>query len=269
MASLTQACTTQAPASFSATRSAPRSSAATASRTASRVAASVRRARSANAAWISAARGSGSVFTRRGSHPARPGSRVRVARRGQGNDHLPMAALRSIESLPEVSGARPLLGHAPEMNRDRAGFMRKIVAEVDRIARVRAFHGLPIVAVNHPETMQELLVERHPAFDKSIVARFALYPLIGEGLFTSRGELWRRQRRRMAPLFHPGRVAAFGADMVACTERAIAEWRDGEERSLLRETTRITMSVAGKTLFQTDTFVEADEIGHALTVALD
>jgi len=39
--------------------------------------------------------------------------------------------------------------------------------------------------------------------------------------------------------------------------------------SLVRETTRITMSIAGKTLFHADTFGEADEIGLALTTALD
>ena len=48
------------------------------------------------------------------------------------------------------------------------------------------------------------LVERSREFDKSLMIRFALYPLGGEGLFTSRGNLWKRQRRLMAPLFHPG-----------------------------------------------------------------
>jgi cytochrome P450 len=171
--------------------------------------------------------------------------------------------------LTELSGAKPFIGHVLELSRDRIGFMNKMVREVDRIARVRSVAGLPAVAVNHPEVLQELLVERARVFEKSMVTRFALYPLAGEGLFTARYEIWRKQRRLMAPLFQPSKLAAFGADMVACTDRALDALRDGAELPLLAETTRITMSIAGKTLFQADTFTEADEIGRALTTALD
>ena len=57
--------------------------------------------------------------------------------------------------------------------------------------------------------------------------------------------------------------------MVTCAEREIATWHDGAEFPLFRETTRITMAVAGKTLFDADTFSEADAIGEALTHALE
>jgi len=143
-----------------------------------------------------------------------------------------------------------------------------MTSEVDRVARVRGLFAPPMLAINHPESLQELLVEKARVFEKSMMIRFALYPLAGEGLFTSKGALWRRQRRTMAPLFHPARVADFAGDMVACVDRAVDDWRDGDELTLLRETTRITMSVAGKTLFHADTFGEADEIGQALTTAL-
>jgi cytochrome P450 len=57
--------------------------------------------------------------------------------------------------------------------------------------------------------------------------------------------------------------------MVDCAARTVAAWTDGQSFPLLRETTRLTMGVAAKTLFEADTFSEADEIGRALTVALD
>ncbi len=176
--------------------------------------------------------------------------------------------LARLDSIPQLSGAVPVLGHLAEMQH-RMRFVKHLGREVDRVMRVRSIGRMPLVAVNHPDTIQELLVERHRVFEKSHMIRFALYPLVGEGLFTSRGDLWKRQRRLMAPLFHPGKLSAFGDDMVACADRTISSWADGEERVLLRETTRITMSVAGKTLFQADTFGEADDIGEALTTALD
>ena len=53
--------------------------------------------------------------------------------------------------------------------------------------------------------------------------------------------------------------------LVACARRDADTWRDGETIDMARETTRITMSVAGKPLFGADTFSEADELGTALT----
>jgi cytochrome P450 len=61
----------------------------------------------------------------------------------------------------------------------------------------------------------------------------------------------------------------YAGDMAACTDRWIREWKDGDRLELSRETTRITMSVAGKTLFDAETFTDADAIGEALTVALE
>ncbi len=171
------------------------------------------------------------------------------------------------EDLPEVSGAEPLLGHMRAMRVDRMGFLRRLADEVGRMSRLDTF-GRRAVVVNHPEVLHELLVERARAFEKTEVMRFALYPLAGEGLFTSNGDLWRRQRKLMAPLFHAGQMERYARDMVACAARGLAEWKDGQTLQLAKETTRITMNVAGKTLFDADTFSEADAIGDALTVAL-
>jgi cytochrome P450 len=112
------------------------------------------------------------------------------------------------------------------------------------------------------------LVTRAADFEKSAMMTFTLGPLAGQGLFTSRGELWKRQRKLMAPLFTPSMIDRYAQQMVDCTNRVIATWKDGEQIDLARECTHIAMSIAGSTLFDTDTMDESDEIGHALTIAL-
>ena len=77
-----------------------------------------------------------------------------------------------------------------------------------------ALPGIRAVAANDPEVAQEVLVEKAKHFDKSAMLRFSLWNLAGEGLFTSNGELWRRQRKLMAPLFTPKALEAYAADMV-------------------------------------------------------
>jgi cytochrome P450 len=176
--------------------------------------------------------------------------------------------MRLLRDVPMLPGAAPVVGHLREMRRDRIGFVSRLAHHVDRMARIASPLADAIV-VNHPEVLQELLVEKARVFEKSHITRFSLAPLGGEGLFTSRYSLWKRQRKLMAPLFQPSQIHAYASAMVECAARGMAGWRDGEELELLRETTRITMSIAGKTLFDTDTFGEADAIGAALTTALD
>jgi cytochrome P450 len=170
--------------------------------------------------------------------------------------------------IPALDGAEPFFGHNRVSRRDRIAFAARIAREPARVVRMVSPVSR-VAVVNHPEPVHELLVERADDFEKSAMLRFSLYPLAGEGLFTSGGELWRRQRRLMAPLFAPSQIRAYASDMVACATRAADSWRDGGVVQVARETTRIAMAVAGKTLFDADTFTEADELGEALTVALD
>jgi cytochrome P450 len=173
-----------------------------------------------------------------------------------------------LSDIPYLPGGHGLMGHTAEFRRDRLDIARRVVAEGAPLVRFRS-PVANIVIAHDPDVVHEALVEKAAVLEKSEMLRFALYPLAGEGLFTSRGQLWRRQRKLMAPLFVPGQLRAYAADMVACAERAQGGWREGQTIELARETTRITMAIAGKTLFDIDTFDEADELGEALTVALD
>ncbi len=154
------------------------------------------------------------------------------------------------------------------MRDDRLGMLRRFNDERGDVARFPFLFG-DVVVVNAPDLVHDVLVTRARAFEKSPIMRASLHPLAGLGLFTSEGELWRRQRKLMAPMFQHASIAHFAADMTACAERAARTWRDGATVDIARETTRITMAVAGKTLFDADTFTDADELGAALTTALE
>jgi cytochrome P450 len=172
---------------------------------------------------------------------------------------------RTADHIPLVPEDRPF-AHTLAFRRERAAFLRRLAGEGD-LFRMRLLDKA-VVVVTGPDVLHELLVEKAASVQKSSVLRYVLYPLVGEGLFTSRGDLWRRQRRLMAPMFPPGQIARYAESMVACAQRDVDTWRDGATIDVARETTRIAMSVAGKTLFDAETLTEADDIGAALTVAL-
>jgi cytochrome P450 len=174
------------------------------------------------------------------------------------------------DAMPLAPHGEGFLGHNAAFRRDRMGMLRALAERSEPVLRLRVpSPGVRLFAVLSPDVVQEVLVEKVKHFLKSDMLRFSLYDLAGEGLFTSNGDLWRRQRRLMAPLFTPKALEAYAKDMVACTLRTLDGWRDGQSLELARETTRLTMGIAGKTLFDADTFSEADEIGRALTVALE
>lgn len=137
----------------------------------------------------------------------------------------------------------------------------------DEIGKIAGIAG-EVVFVTSPEAVHEVLVSQARSFEKSPVLRMALHPLAGEGLFTSEGALWKRQRKLMSPIFQPNQIKQFASQMADCAERAADSWSHNQMLDIAHETTRIAMAVAGKTLFDIDTFSESDELEGALTVAL-
>jgi cytochrome P450 len=175
------------------------------------------------------------------------------------------AAMPSLHDLPRAPGAN-LLGHAHLLGGSRLNFFRD-VGRQGGLVRAR-FLFRDVLFANDPASAHEVLVEKARSFEKSPGLRLLLHYLAGRGLFTAEGELWRRQRRLMAPLFAPSAVSHYARQMHEVTLRALARYRDGDAVDLARETTRIAMGVVGRALFDSDTFDGADEIGDVITTGL-
>ncbi len=89
--------------------------------------------------------------------------------------------------------------------------------------------------------------------------------LVGNGLLTSEGEEWRRQRRLAQPAFHRQRISGYGNVMVEFAQRLIATWQTGEERDIYRDMMRLTLEIAAKTLFNADVSGDADKVRNVLS----
>ncbi|MEZ4299672.1 MAG: cytochrome P450 [Polyangiaceae bacterium] len=172
-------------------------------------------------------------------------------------------APRPFSEVPELTDLPP----ASAFRDDRLRSLHALAHERAPVGKISGLAG-SVVLIGSPDTVHEVLVEKARLFEKSPVLRMALFPLAGVGLFTSEGDLWKRQRKLMSPIFQVSQIKRFAAQMSECAEQAAAAWRDGETLDIAHETTRIAMAVAGKTLFGIDTFGETDELGEALTTTL-
>src|SRR5205807_6254933 len=90
--------------------------------------------------------------------------------------------------------------------------------------------------------------------------------MLGNGLLTSEGEFHHRQRRLAQPAFHRDRVARYAAIMVDYADRTQRErWRDGQTLDIAKEMMHLTLAIVGKTLFDTETEAEAEQIRQAVS----
>jgi cytochrome P450 len=121
--------------------------------------------------------------------------------------------------------------------------------------------------INHPDLIEDVLVNNSRKYIKGRILRANKY-LFGEGLLTSEGDFWLRQRRLAQPAFHRARVNAYAATMAEYAGQLIDTWRDGEERDIHEEMMQLALRIVSKTLFDADVTRDAKEIGETLDVLL-
>jgi cytochrome P450 len=121
----------------------------------------------------------------------------------------------------------------------------------------------------HPDDIRHVLHDNHRNYDKHNIDYAMLRRLLGNGLLTSDGEFWHRQRRLMAPMFHRQRVAGFCNLMVASTLEMLERWeaagQSGAPFDVAAEMARLTLVIVAKALFSADVSDDAEAIGAALT----
>jgi len=168
--------------------------------------------------------------------------------------------------VPTLRGL-PVLGSLPEYRSDRLDLFQRVVQEHGDVG---AFKVGPrtIVLVNAPDLVQAVLVDHADDFEKTANLRAYGWPVLGNGLLTSENAFHKRQRKLVAPAFQHRRIAAYADVMADYAERLQATWAEGQELDVAHEMTRLTLWIVGRTLFDADVLGEAEELGAALTAAM-
>jgi cytochrome P450 len=153
------------------------------------------------------------------------------------------------------------------LNNNPLEYFTGIAREYGDIAGLRILN-FKTIFINHPDLIEEVLVANARMYTKGRVLR-ANRHVFGEGLLTSEGDFWLRQRRLSQPAFHRARIASYAATMVEYAQRIMDSWRSGEERDVHREMLRLTLQIVGKTLFDADVECDAQEVGKSLELLLE
>lgn len=159
-----------------------------------------------------------------------------------------------------------LLGPLAELRDDQLETFLRMAKAGDAV-RFRVLHRR-IHLLTAPEQVGHVLVENVKNYGKQTRGYAAIRGVVGNGLLTSEGSFWLRQRRISQPAFHKKRIEAFGEVMAQSSARLADGWTDGQSIDVAHEMMGVTLQIVGLTLLSKDVGGHADAVGDALTTGL-
>ena len=136
------------------------------------------------------------------------------------------------------------------------------------LLQIRVGDKAAFYIVTHPDYMHEALVKQAHKLEKNNDYKnteHGLARFLGTGLLTSDGDLWKRQRKLVAPALHVQRIRAYADVMTQYTDDMLNDWQDGTRYEIDHEMTRLTLRIVAKTLFNMDAMPVAERVGDAMT----
>jgi cytochrome P450 len=161
----------------------------------------------------------------------------------------------------------PIVGNSLEYIRNPLAFMSRLLKQYgdERIVQI-SVGGRVTHLMLKPEETKQVLQENNRNYGRG--KSFAiLRAFLGEGLLTSEGDFWRRQRRLAQPTFHRQKLAMLANTMidesVSWVDR-LAKQDRAKPVNISTATTDATLRIVTKTLFGAGLGPELDQIATAL-----
>jgi cytochrome P450 len=174
-------------------------------------------------------------------------------------------------TLVDVPGAVPLLGHLSSFKKQPLEMLSTWWRRHGDALRFR-LGPKTLHLFSHPDLAEEILVKQADRFVKVYDPQkpTGLALVLGNGLVTSSGEVWKRHRRIIQPIFHRSRMTVMADRMAQVGEQRIAGWKDqeGQTVDIATEMMQLALEVISQTMFSTSMTQHTDRISHALQVSI-
>ncbi len=182
-----------------------------------------------------------------------------------------IAKLATRRSPPGPRG-NLLLGSALDFRRDITQTFIDAWRQYGDVLRFRVANRAMYLLV-HPDYVQHVLQDRKDNFPHSAFVDDRLKTAFGEGLLTSEGDLWHRQRRLVEEAFQRERIVGLAPLTAQTIAEALDEWKHRSERGqgldMREEMSHLTLKVLARAIFSTDLGEEANVIAGAVTVGVE
>lgn len=159
----------------------------------------------------------------------------------------------------------PVLGNLHQLRTRVLDFFSELRGQYGDISTIR-FSIRNVSYIQHPDFIHHVLQENNKNYTKSLRYEQLKY-LLGNGLLTSEGEFWLRQRRMIQPAFHKQKLQLLVGEIGSCTQQMIDKWEvefHNKPFNLATEMMALTLQIVGKTLLNADVLSEAKNVGDSL-----
>ncbi|MGF6173520.1 cytochrome P450 [Ensifer sp. 4252] len=116
--------------------------------------------------------------------------------------------------------------------------------------------------VNDPGLIRYILVENVSNYEMSKVRRLILRPILRDGLLTAEGEIWKRSRKAIAPVFTPRHAKGFAGQMLRRSEEFVERYAPAKVKPFITnvasDMTELTFDILAETLFSGEVAVERE-----------
>lgn len=176
--------------------------------------------------------------------------------------------MNQVNSLlqPQGPAGWPVIGNLTDFfAQGPLAFLTKLQTEFGDVASFSVF-GRKSVLITHPDDIERVLLETGKYFHKGYKTIFAVHLVLGNGLASSEGEFWRRQRKLAQPAFHHERISGYADTCIHFSKRLLQSWQDGEVRDIDQDMMLLMQQIVAKILLDTDVTGEAQDVGQAFDV---
>ncbi len=158
-------------------------------------------------------------------------------------------AIASAPLRPPGPRGLPWIGTSFMASRDSTRTLSRWARDYGDIVFYR-FLDFPVYVLFHPQHVEQVLLGKTGNFVKGMTAR-ANPELFGNGLLTSDGDFWRRQRRLSNPAFHRESIARYAEITVEEAAKLSQCWKAGETRNIHNDMMNVTLRIVLRSLFGT------------------
>lgn len=180
--------------------------------------------------------------------------------------------MEGVQRLPQVSGRKPLIGHLPQLRRDPLGLLMR-AGRLGDVTSIDLGPRGPAHLVSHPDGVKHVLLDNYENYSKKTRGFDLLRTFLGDGLLTSEGDFWRKQRRIAQPAFHHKQLRRFSETMaragVELGDRWASAAKSGVAFDVADDMMEVTLKVVGQCLFSTDPSESSSEFGEYIRILLE
>jgi cytochrome P450 len=176
-----------------------------------------------------------------------------------------MIASEEIHNKADLLKRRSFFGNTLRILKDPVDFLGSISKSYGPIVDA-SIAGKKYFILQHPDYIKYVLLENHKGYSKPGATKL-LRLFLGEGLSTSNGELWLKQRRIMQPAFHKKRLSQILNIINEETTIFINNLNRlpaGTRLNISHEFLQLTISIISRAMFSTALKDEMDSMLEAL-----